>query len=542
MGLKFKVILKYFLLFYTFLFSSQLIAADLENNQKAAKVQKLNISNGTEIATLDPQKSEDAPTTNVVQDLFEGLIRNDINGVLQPAGATSWKISKDGLTYVFHLRKNAKWSNGDIITADDYVYGFQRLVDPKVASSYSFLIFPIKNSEAITQNKLSVDHLGVRAIDKETLEITLTSPVPYFLEILAMVNCSPAKKDVLNKQKDDFFQVGKIINNGPFLIKYWKVGDKITLVKNPNYWNAKKTILEEVNYFPTQSLNTVIQMYETGQIDFTNEIPTDLFEHLKKKLPQEVKINPYLAAYWLSFNLKKKPFKDNLKLRQALSMVVDRDVLTKQVTRRGEIPTYDIVALGTKNYSQQKYEWTNLSFKDRVTKAKKLYEEAGYGDKNPLKIKITYSTNENNKKLVLAVASMWKQHLNIDVTLENQEWKVFLDTRHKGEYEVAWDRWIADYNDANTFLDIVRSDSEMNSPKYSNKKFDQLLKLSAFETDLKKRRKLLEDASTIFMQDYAIVPLYSAVTTHLVKSYVGGYSGKNPQDFNPSFDLYIKEH
>lgn len=239
---------------------------------------------------------------------------------------------------------------------------------------------------------------------------------------------------------------------------------------------------------------------------------------------------------------EKKPFKDNLKLRQALSMVVDRDVLTKQVTRRGEIPTYDIVALGTKNYSQQKYEWTNLSFKDRVTKAKKLYEEAGYGDKNPLKIKITYSTNENNKKLVLAVASMWKQHLNIDVTLENQEWKVFLDTRHKGEYEVAWDRWIADYNDANTFLDIVRSDSEMNSPKYSNKKFDQLLKLSAFETDLKKRRKLLEDASTIFMQDYAIVPLYSAVTTHLVKSYVGGYSGKNPQDFNPSFDLYIKEH
>ena len=539
---KLKWILKIFSATIALVFITFPRAAEVQQNQKLAKDQKLNVANGTEIATLDPQKVEDAPTTNIIQDLFEGLIRNDINGHLQPAGATHWKISEDKLTYVFYLRKNVKWSNGETITADDYVYAFQRLVDPKVASSYSFLIYPIKNSETINQGKLPVNQLGVRAIDKETIEISLKEPTPYFLEILAMINCAPANKAAMEKNKEHFFQVGNIISNGPYLLKYWKVGDKITLVKNPKYWNAQKTILEEVNYYPTQSLTTVIQMYEAGQIDFTNEIPTDLFNHLKQKYPQEVKINPYLASYWLSFNLQKKPFQDNLKLRQALSMVIDRDIITKQVTRRGEIPIYDIVSMGTKNYNQSKYDWVSLPFKDRVNKAQKLLEEAGYGAKNPLKLKILYSTNENNKKLVLAIAAMWKQNLNIDVTLENQEWKVFLNSRQKGDYEVAWDRWIADYNDANTFLDVVRSDSQMNNPKYNNKKFDQLLKLSSIEHDMKKRKKLLEDASTLFMNDYAIIPLYSAVTTHLVKTYVGGYSGKNPQDFTASFDLFIKAH
>lgn len=541
-GAKFKCVMQVSAVITSLFLMTSARAADVPSSEKLAKKQILNVGNTAEITTLDPQKVEDAPTTSIIQDLFEGLVRNDASGRLQPAGAVHWKISKDGLVYQFQLRKNAKWSNGEAITAEHYVHGLQRLVDPKVASPYAFLIFPIKNSEAIHQNKLPITQLGVKALDHETVEITLTEPTPYFLEILAMVNCAPANKAAMEKNKDQFFQVGNLINNGAYLLKDWKVGDKITLVKNPQYWNAAKTVVTEVNYYPTQNLNTAVKMYETGQIDFTNEIPSDLFDHLKQKIPQEVKINPYLATYWLSFNLNNKHFKDNIKLRQALSMAIDRNVIANQVTRRGEIPIYDIVPLGTKNYTQQKYDWANLANNERIIKAQKLYEEAGYGSKNPLNLKVLYSTNENNKKLILAVAAMWKQNLNVNVTLENQEWKVFLKSRQNGEFDVAWDRWIADYNDANTFLDNLRSDSQMNHPKFSNKEFDQYLKLSAKEQDQGKRRQILEKASALFLNNYAIIPLYSAVTTHLVKSYVGGYTGKNPQDFTPSFDLYIREH
>jgi oligopeptide transport system substrate-binding protein len=283
-------------------------------------------------------------------------------------------------------------------------------------------------------------------------------------------------------------------------------------------------------------------MYISGQIDLTNEISMDQYDKLKSKLGSEVHSNPYLASYWFSFNLDKAPFKNNLKLRQALSMVVDRDIITKQITRRGESASYDIVAKGAKNYNLFKYDWSHKTYAEKVEIAKKLYEEAGYSASKPLNITILYNTNENSKKLVLAVASMWKKALGVNVLVENQEWKVFLKSRQNGEFQVAWDRWIADYNDVNSFSDLLRSNSQMNNAKFKSPKYDELLKKATNELDLNKRQKILEEASSILMNDYPIVPLYSAVTTHLVKKYVGGYSGKNPLDHTSTFDLYIVDH
>ena len=521
-----KMLNKSFLLYLplTLSLSNFSYAADLPNGIKLSKNQVLNRGNGAEIPTIDPQKIEDVQAANVGLDLFEGLVRYDAQGILRPAGATDWTISKDGLTYIFHLRKNSKWSNGDIITAHDYVYGFQRLVDPKIASSYAFIVSSIKNAELINAGKEPLNKLGVVALNDYTLQISLNEPTPYLFEILTLSNCVPANKNAMDKKKDQFFQAGNLVSNGPYTLKYWKVGDKITLVKNQNYWNAKKTIIEEVNFYPTQNLTSEEQMYESGQIDITNEIPMDKYDSLKRKLTDEVKTNPALTSYWFSFNLDKQPFKDNIKLRKALSLVVD------------------IVAIGTKNYNQFKYDWSDKSIQERIQLAKKLYEEAGYSAAKPLNIRILYNTNDNSKKLVLALASMWKQTLGVNAVTENQEWKVFLNSRNKGEFDVVWNRWIADYNDANTFADLSRSSSEMNTSKYNNPKYDELLKIATKELDLKKRQKILEEASALMMNSYPIVPLYSAVTTHLVKKHVGGYTGKNPQDSTQSFELYIKEH
>ncbi len=538
-----KLILISYLLCISFYVSiSQSVrAAEVPAKIKLSDKQILNRGNGAEAPTIDPQKVEDVQAYNIAQDLYEGLVRDDSNGKIVPGGASSWEVSKDGLTYTFQLRKNAKWSNGDPITAHDYVYGMQRLVDPKVASTYAFLLSNVKNADLINQGKVPLSTLGIIAINNETLQIKLNNPTPYILEILAARNCSPANKAVMEKLGDKFFQPGNLVSNGPYILKYWKIGDKITLVKNPNYWNARKTIIEEVNYYPTQNLNSEEQMYHAGQIDLTNEISMDQFDKLKSKIGSEVRSNLFLSSYWFSFNMEKAPFKDNPKLRQALSMVVDRDIITKQITRRGESPLYDIVAKGAKNYKQFAYDWSHNSYIEKVEKAKKLYEEAGYSTKKPLNISILYNTNENSKKLVLAVASMWNKALGVNVSVENQEWKVFLKSRQNGEYQVTWDRWIADYNDVNSFSDIMRSDSQMNNAKYNNTKYDDLLKKASIELNLQKRQKILQDAMAIAMNDYPIIPLYSAVTTHLVKKYVGGYTGKNSLDHTSTFDLYIAE-
>ncbi|APJ03967.1 peptide ABC transporter substrate-binding protein [Silvanigrella aquatica] len=522
--------------------SQSVHAAEVPAGVKLSSKQILNRGNGAEVPTLDPQKVEDVPGYSVASDIYESLVRDDINGKIVPSGATHWSVSKDGLTYTFHLRKNAKWSNGQNVTAHDYVYGLQRLVDPKTASTYAFIASDILNADLVNQGKQPVTSLGVNALDNYTLQVKLNKPTPYILETLAMRNAAPANKQAIEKFGDKSYQPGNIVTNGPYLVKSWKVGDKITLLKNPNYWDAAKTVIEEVNYYPTQNLNSEEQMYQAGQLDMTYEIAMDQFEKLKNKLGSEVRSNPYLSSYFFSINMQKEPFKDNPKLRQALSMVIDRDIITKQVTRRGEISSYDIVAYGAKNYRPFKYDWADKKYEEKVNKAKKLYEEAGYSTSKPLNVTILYNTNENSKKLVLTIASMWKKALGVNVLVENQEWKVFLKSRQQGEYQIAWDRWIADYNDVNSFSDLMRSDSAMNNAKYKNTKFDELLMKASTELNLKKRQKILEQANALALNDYPIIPLYSAVTTHLVKEYVGGYTGKNPLDHTNSFDLYIVDH
>lgn len=524
--------------------NSKSYGAEVPKGVKLAKDQVLNLGNGSEVPTLDIQKVEDTQGARVCSDLYEGLLTEAEDGKIIPGIAEKYDISKDHLTYTFHIRNNAKFSDGSPITADDVVFSFRRVVDPKVASTYSFIAGDIVNAEDITNGKLPVEKLGVRAVDAKTVEVKLTHPVPYFDKIIAVANFGVVKKENVLKYGDAYTQPGHLVSSGAYQISYWKVGDKITLTKNPYYWNAAKTVVQTVNFYPIVDTNSELQMYQAGQLDMTYSIAPDQFKKLKASIPTEIKAQPFLSIYYFDLNMQQEPFKSNAKLRQALSMALDRNVLATRVTGRGETPAYDVVPKGTLSYDQQNYEWATWPTQKRLETARKLFAEAGYSESNPLNLNISYNTDVVHKKITVAVASMWTEAFGrgVKVGLTNQEWKVFLKTRQQGDFQVARDGWQADYNDASTFLNLFTSTNPQNNSHYKNPKYDALLKQAAVESNPKKRQKILQDASKLALADYPVIPVYYYVTSHLFKPYVGGYTGKNALDHMYTRNYYIVEH
>ncbi len=514
-------------------------AADVPAGTKLAKKQIFNVGIGAEAPTLDPQKGQDNVSARIGYDLYEGLATENEKGDIVPGIASKWDISKDGLTYTFNIRPNAKFSDGSPITAEDAVFSYRRLVDPKLASPYAELISMVKNAGSIAAGITKPEELGVKAIDPNTVQITLTKSTPYFLKLVAFANLAIVKKANVEKFGEQFTQPGNLVSSGPYKLKYWKIGDKVTTERNTNYWNNSKTVIDTVNYFPISDVNTELQMFQTGQLDFTYDIPSDKFQDLKKSLGKQLFAKPYLSMYFIDFNNSIAPFKNNPKLRQALSMAIDRKVLAEKVTGRGEIPSYDIVPFGTSSYKQQNYSWEKLTPEQRIAEAQKLYKEAGYSKEKPLTISYSYNTNALHKKVAIALSSMWEQNLGVKVSLTNQEWKVFLTERMEGRYVTARDGWIADYNDPSSFLDLFQSKYPQNNSKYKNPKYDELILKASLEQNLEKRSKILEQASLVMMNDYAAIPLYTYVTTHLVKSHLGGHSGNNPLDHQYTRNFYI---
>lgn len=520
-------------------------AAHVPTGTKLAKIQALNISVSDNPVTLDAQRIEDTPTARVGLDLFEGLVSTDENGNVIHSLAERHEVSSDGKVYTFFLRKNAKFSDGSPVLASDVVFSYRRLVDPKTASTYSFAANPIKNASLIIEGKKSPTDLGVSALNPTTVQIVLERPIPYFLNLIAMINFGIVKESNVLQFKDAFTQPGNLVSSGAYKLKYWKIGDKVILVKNPHYWDSKNTVVDTVVFLPIVDGNTEIQMYQAGQVDFTFNVPADKVKKLKATIPNELKIAPYLGIYYFDLNMKKEPFKNNPKLRQALSMAIDRDVLTHDVLGRGESSAYDLIPNGTVNYTQQKYEWASWSYEKRVQKAQELFKESGYSETNPLKITVSYNTDIGHKKVTLAVASMWQKVFGkngLKVALENQEWKVFLRTRQQGDFQIARDGWIADYNDASSFANLLYSTNPQNNSHYNNPMYDQIQNSANAEQDLKKRQELFEKGMQLALSEYPIIPLYNYVAIHLVKPYVGGYTLHDSLDHTHTRNLYVVEH
>jgi len=521
-------------------------AADVPAGVQLADKQELVRNNGSEVQSLDPHKVEGVPESNVIRDLLEGLVNtSNADGHVIPGVAETWD-NKDFKVWTFHLRKDAKWSNGDPVTAADFVYSWQRLADPKTASPYeSYLQYGhIVNIDDIIAGKKSPDTLGVKAIDDHTLEVTLSEPVPYFVKMLSHTAMKPVNKKVVEQFGDKWTQPGNYVSNGAYKLKAWTVNERIVLERNPEYWNNAKTVINQVTYLPISSEVTDVNRYRSGEIDMTyNNMPIELFQKLKKEIPTEVHVDPYLCTYYYEINNQKAPFTD-ARVREALKLGLDRDIIVDKVKAQGDLPAYGFTPPYTDGADGKLTPpaWFKETQDQRNAQAKKLLAEAGYTDAKPLTFSLLYNTSDLHKKLAIAAAAIWKKNLGVDVKLENQEWKTFLDTRHQGNFDVSRAAWCSDYNEPSSFLNMLLSNSSNNTAHYKSAAFDKAIADTLTAKTDEERASLYQKAEQQLDKDSAIVPVYYYVNARLVKPYVGGYTGKDPQDNVYVKDLYIIKH
>ncbi|ORJ47495.1 oligopeptide ABC transporter substrate-binding protein OppA, partial [Kluyvera intermedia] len=468
---------------------------------------------------------------------------SDVEGHPSAGVAEKWE-NKDFKVWTFHLRKDAKWSDGSPVTAHDFVYSWQRLADPKTASPYaSYLQYGhIANIDDIIAGKKPTSDLGVKAIDDNTFEVTLSEPVPYFYKLLVHPSVSPVPKAVVEKFGDKWTQPANIVTNGAYKLKDWVVNERIVLERNTNYWDNAKTVINQVTYLPISSEVTDVNRYRSGEIDMTyNNMPIELFQKLKQEIPKEVHVDPYLCTYYYEINNQKAPFTD-VRVRTALKLALDRDIIVNKVKNQGDLPAYSYTPPYTDGAKLVEPEWFKWSQDKRNAEAKKLLAEAGYTADKPLTFNLLYNTSDLHKKLAIAVASIWKKNLGVDVKLENQEWKTFLDSRHQGTFDVARAGWCADYNEPTSFLNTMLSDSSNNTAHYKSPAFDKLIADTLQVTDEAQRTELYTKAEQQLDKDSAIVPVYYYVNARLVKPWVGGYTGKDPMDNIYVKNLYIIKH
>ncbi|MEP8627822.1 oligopeptide ABC transporter substrate-binding protein OppA [Enterobacter mori] len=527
----------------TALIAGNSMAADVPAGVQLAEKQTLVRNNGAEVQSLDPHKIEGVPESNVNRDLFEGLLVTDVDGHPAPGVAEKWE-NKDFKVWTFHLRKDAKWSDGTPVTAEDFVYSWQRLANPNTASPYaSYLQYGhIANIDDIIAGKKPVTDLGVKAIDANTFEVTLSEPVPYFYKLLVHPSVSPVPKSAVEKFGEKWTQPANIVTNGAYKLKDWVVNERMVLERNPQYWDNAKTVINQVTYLPISSEVTDVNRYRSGEIDMTyNNMPIELFQKLKKEIPKEVHVDPYLCTYYYEINNQKAPFTD-VRVRTALKLALDRDIIVNKVKNQGDLPAYSYTPPYTDGMKLVEPEWFKWSQEKRNEEAKKLLAEAGYTADKPLTFNLLYNTSDLHKKLAIAVASIWKKNLGANVKLENQEWKTFLDTRHQGTFDVARAGWCADYNEPTSFLNTMLSDSSNNTAHYKSPAFDKIIGDTLKVTDDAQRAELYAKSEEQLDKDSAIVPVYYYVNARLVKPWVGGYTGKDPLDNISVKNLYIIKH
>jgi oligopeptide transport system substrate-binding protein len=515
-------------------------ATPTETQSSAAPI-VLNRGSGGEPDTLDPHRNEENSGAEILRDLFEGLTTETVEAHVVPGTAESWTISEDGRVYTFSIRDDARWSNGEPVVAEDFVAGLRRTVDPATASTYAQILYPIENAEAIVNGKLPPEDLAVRSIDARTLEIRLTAPTPYFLDLLSHGTTYPLHRASFAEHGTQFSRPGNLVSNGAYRLTEWVVQSHVKVDKNPHYWDAGNVQIDAVVFHSTEDVDAELRRYRAGELDFTFQFPASQFRWIQDNLPGELHNDPYISTYFYAFDMQQPPF-DDPRLRQALSMAIDREVVTEQVTAAGETPAYGLVPPGVQNYDAPRYAWAALPGEARVAEARRLYAAAGYSDSNPLEIEIRYNTSENHRRIAVAVASMWKQHLGVDARLVNEEWKVMLQTRKDPS---AWDvmrfGWVGDYNDAFTFLEIFHSAHGQNFPGYADAEYDALLESIANETDLERRRALMQRAERRLMDAYPVALLYFYANKHLVKPYVKGFQA-NIMDHNYSRHLRIERN
>ncbi len=521
--------------------SVSVFADSVPEGVQLANEQYLVRANDAEAATLDPAKAEGMPEMHILRDLFEGLVIQDRDGNIIPGVAESWE-TKDNQTFIFHLRKNAKWSNGDPVTADDFVYALRRAVDPQLASPnvWYLKMTSIKNIADAAEGKRPVKDIGVTALDNYTLRFELDTKVPYFVAMTGHTSMMPVHQKTLEKSDKPWSNPKEFIGNGAFVLDEWVVNERVELVKNPNYWDSANTHLTKVTYIPFENQNASINRYVVGEVDITSDVPTHMAQKLEQDHQDAYTVVPLLCTYYYAFNTTRPPF-DDVRVRKAVSYSIMRDVITDGVTQVGNLPAYTFAHQYTAGFEASQPDFSQWTQAERDEKARQLLEEAGYGKDKPLDFKLLYNTSESNKAIAVAIASMLSKNLGANVELENQEWKSYLVSRKQGNFDVMRASWCGDYNEASTFLSLLRSDSSGNFARYNSTQYDQSMDNALETTDVKERQSFYDKAEQLIAADVPIAPIYYYMQARLVRPNVGGFAKNNVEGRIYSKDLYIKQ-
>ena len=488
----------------------------------------LHWGNGTEPQSLDPHIATGVPEHHIISSLMEGLVHKDGETLEpRPGVAKSWDISADGRVYTFYLRQDARWSNGDLHNAHDYVWSWWRALQPALGNLYAYMYFPIANAKAYYDGEISdFSQVGVKALDDYVLQVTLTEPIPYFLQLLDHYSTYPVHRATVEKfgkadQRGTRWTFeGNIVGNGAFQLKEWKINRRITVERNPHYWNAENVRLNQVVFYPTENVTTEERMFRAGQLHYSG-IPSDKIQAYSQSNDPSLRIQPYLGVYFYRLNVDKPQLSDK-RVRRALGMTINRDQLVSQITKGGQIPAYAITPPGTMGY----YPESDLTFDPEG--AKKLLAEAGYpnGEGFPT-TEILYNTSEGHRKIAVALQQMWKKHLNIDVVLLNQEWKVYLDTVSNHHYEIARAGWIGDYVDPNNFLDMFLCNGGNNRTHWCNPEYDQIILQQVPKAKTHQQRlDLFKQAENILLDEMPVIPIYIYTSNNLVHPTVKNF-GRN---------------
>ncbi|WBU61567.1 peptide ABC transporter substrate-binding protein [Paracoccus albus] len=515
-------------------------AATVAEGDELAETQEYNFWLLDAIKTTDPQKNTDVEGSDVLRQIFEGLMNEDLQGGMIPGVASDYEMSEDGLTYTFTLRPEAKWSNGEPVTAKDFVYGWQRAVDPATASEYAWFIelMNVVNATEIVNGEAEPNTLGVTAIDDNTLEVKLTQPTAYFIKTLSHPTTFPVLQSVVEEHGDAWTQPGNLVGNGAYTLASHDLGVQITMEKNPEYWDAENVILDKLTGITVNDINVALTRYQSGELDRV-DIPAGQYPRLKEESPDEAYSLPYACSYGYLVNMSDKG-REELKdpnVRRALALGLDRDIIVEQVLQGGQRPSYNWTHWAMEGFEVPEIEMASMSQEDRTAEAKRLLEEAGFTSDNPLRLTLNYNTSEDHKKIAVVAQQMWKP-LGVELTLNNMEWKVHTDRMQNQDFELARYAWCADYNEASTFLDYFRSTGS-NYGEFNNAEYDALLDEAVTSENPNEQYTAAEE---ILAQELPIITIYHYAQVDMIKPYVKGLPLDNVMNSWYGKDMYITQH
>ncbi len=500
--------------------------------------------NGSEPQGIDPHIVTGVPEHHILISLCEGLTIPNPNpkgsdGYI-PGTAESWSISDDGKEYIFKLNKNAKWSNGDPVTADDFVWSWKRILTASLGSQYPDMLYYLVSAYEYHNGQIdNFDEVGVKALDTYTLKVNLKNPTPFFIGLLSHYSTWPVHKETVLKHGDiddrngEWTRPGNFVCNGPFQLKTWELNNKIVVEKNPHYYDESMVRLNEIHYYPVSNVMTEDRMFRAGQLHLTSSMPTQKCPiYIEEKNPN-LKIDPYMGTYFYRINTENEILND-VRVRKALAYSIDRQLLVDKVTQCGQIPAYSFTPPGSNGYQPS----TEIPY-DPVL-AKQLLAEAGYSSDNPFpKLEILFNTNEGHRKVALAIQQMWQNELDIEVELVNQDWKVYLSREMVGDFQISRAGWIGDYEDPNTFLDLMRPNRGNNKTGWENMDFDALVEEANTINDQEKRYELLNKAEKILIDNMPIIPLYTYVRVYQLSPDVKGFNPHILDHHHPKF-IYLE--